>query len=253
MVLLLFSCLFLQANAAEISIPVEIKWSVEPTKSMNGKEYVNFHSFEGAEYNYDKYGALPIFTKSIKLNGTANVKVVVKNEKYQSIDGGVAFQDIGRLANECVVITEIGYSQKIPMLMCQIIPVRINALSGRVEQLISFTIVASNDGNEKQMSILAKKAFASNSVLASGDWIKIGINQTGVFALTKNYLKSIGVNTDVIDPRTIKVYGYGAGMLPQRNNAFRFDDLPENAILVEGESDGVFNDNDKVLFYGGIK
>ncbi|HCP93632.1 MAG TPA: hypothetical protein DIU05_06330 [Bacteroidetes bacterium] len=250
MVLLLFSCVCLHANAAETSIPVNIKWSVEPTKSMNGKEYVNFHSFEGAEYNYGKYGALPIFTKSIKLNGTANLKLVVKNEKYQSIDGSVAFQDVGRLANECVVITEIGYSQKIPMLMCQIIPVRINAMNGKVEQLISFTIVTSNDANEKELSFLAKKAFVSNSVLASGDWIKIGINQTGIFALTKNYLKSVGVNTDVIDPRTIKIYGYGAGMLPQKNNAFRHDDLPENAILVEGEADGVFNDNDKVLFYG---
>ena len=39
-------------------------------------------------------------------------------------------------------------------------------------------------------------------------------------------------------------------MLPQANSDFRYDDLVENAIHVEGESDGSFDANDYVLFYG---
>ena len=51
------------------------------------------------------------------------------------------------------------------------------------------------------------------------------------------------------DPRKIKIYGNEGGMLPQANNVARPVDLVENAIHVQGESDGTFNDSDYILFY----
>ena len=33
------------------------------------------------------------------------------------------------------------------------------------------------------------------------------------------------------------------------NRDFRYDDLQENAIFIKGEEDGVFDDNDYILFY----
>jgi Peptidase family C25 len=38
-------------------------------------------------------------------------------------------------------------------------------------------------------------------------------------------------------------------MLPQLNSATRINDLQENAIVVIGEQDGIFNDSDYILFY----
>ena len=38
--------------------------------------------------------------------------------------------------------------------------------------------------------------------------------------------------------------------MPEKNAAFRFDDLNENAISVVGENDGVFDAGDYILFYG---
>ena len=62
-------------------------------------------------------------------------------------------------------------------------------------------------------------------------------------------LQEIGVSTSGIDPRTIRIYGIPGGMLPEKNSDFRYDDLPENSIYISGEDDGVFNDNDYILFY----
>ncbi len=90
----------------------------------------------------------------------------------------------------------------------------------------------------------------TNSVLATGQWFKFKVEKTGVYKLDKNFLNNLGMNTDGIDPRSLKVYGNGGQSLPLRNDQTRFFDLPENAIQVAGEQDGSFDGGDYILFYG---
>lgn len=89
----------------------------------------------------------------------------------------------------------------------------------------------------------------SNSILSNGNWAKFSVDTTGVFKINKILLEDIGISTSGLDPKTIKIYGIGGGMLPEKNSDFRFSNIPENAIYIEGEDDGVFNDNDYILFY----
>jgi hypothetical protein len=88
-------------------------------------------------------------------------------------------------------------------------------------------------------------------VLSSGDIYKFGVAQSGVYKLDYNFLKNeLGINNlDNIDPRTIRIYGNGGYMLPEKNSDDRPDDLIENAIQIVGEQDGKFNTNDYILFY----
>jgi len=90
----------------------------------------------------------------------------------------------------------------------------------------------------------------TNSVLQSGDFYKIEVKETGIYKLDKNILQNAGINTSGLNPKTIKIYGSDGAELPFDNMKFAPDDLLENRIYVEGESDGQFNDNDYVLFYG---
>ena len=90
----------------------------------------------------------------------------------------------------------------------------------------------------------------SNSVLNNGDWYKFAIDTTGVFKIDANFLSSLGLNTNGINPKNIKIYGNGGNLLPQQVNHFRYNDLQENAIFIKGEDDGVFNSDDYILFYG---
>ena len=91
----------------------------------------------------------------------------------------------------------------------------------------------------------------AQSVLASGEWHKVGLTESKVYKLDYDFLeKTLGINTSKIDPRTLKVYGNGGGMLPQENNISRPNDLIENAILAVGESDAKFDKSDYFLFYG---
>ncbi len=129
----------------------------------------------------------------------------------------------------------------------QLFPFRLNA-NGQIEELIEYGVnwQITNDNLRKPTSAAA---FKNNSVLASGNWYKIGITKTGFHKIDKAFLISCGINVTSLDPKNIRIYGNGGKMLPERNGDFRYDDLEENAIQVIGESDGVFNDVDYALFY----
>ncbi len=89
-----------------------------------------------------------------------------------------------------------------------------------------------------------------NSVLSQGTWYKFAIDTTGVFKIDRSFLQSLGINTNSINPKNIRIFGNGGQLLPMLNSAFRYDGLQENAILVSGEDNESFDANDFILFYG---
>ena len=96
----------------------------------------------------------------------------------------------------------------------------------------------------------AQSSFASSSVLSSGTWYKFSISADGVYRLTYADLVNAGIPVGSLNPKNIRIYGNGGGMLPESNDSARIDDLIENPIFVYGQDDGVFNDGDYILFYG---
>ena len=63
----------------------------------------------------------------------------------------------------------------------------------------------------------------------------------------KNELKI--ADLDNINPRSIRLFGNGGFMLPEKNSDERPDDVLELAIQVTGEADGKFDQGDFILFY----
>ncbi len=107
---------------------------------------------------------------------------------------------------------------------------------------ISYTYETQNQGG--------RSIPLSNSVLANGSWYKFKIEKTGIHRIDKSFLNDLGMNTDGIDPRTLRIYGHGGKSLPFENSLNTEYDLPENAIQVVGEADGSFDNGDFILFYG---
>jgi hypothetical protein len=116
-------------------------------------------------------------------------------------------------------------------------------------KIVKFNIDISNVVYEENI-YASKKQYknGTSSVLASGRWFKMAISSSGIYKIDKNFLISMGVDVNTINPKNIKVYGSG-GMLPEKVKEQTFHDLPENAIYVAGENDNTFNDGDYVLFY----
>ena len=114
-----------------------------------------------------------------------------------------------------------------------------------LKKVLSFSI----QYNKKRSQDNQKLSTISNSVLSQGSWYKFQVGNSGVYKLSKSFLNDMGVNTNNIDPRTIKIFGNGGGMLPLMNSSeFPYDPI-ENAIKFIGEEDGVFNNDDYIIFY----
>ncbi len=86
------------------------------------------------------------------------------------------------------------------------------------------------------------------SPLASGDWYKIPIAEDDIYQLDADYLENLGINLSGIDPRHIQIWTTDGYELPHMNREPRAE-LTQIPIIVEGESDGDFDDEDRVLFY----
>lgn len=88
------------------------------------------------------------------------------------------------------------------------------------------------------------------SVLAEGDIYKIAVDKPGVFKLDYAYLKTeLGIDIDNKDPRLIQLYGFGGGLLNEKVTAGMALEMPEIPIIIQGESDGKFDNKDFILFY----
>ncbi|HOW31033.1 MAG TPA: type IX secretion system sortase PorU, partial [Bacteroidales bacterium] len=124
---------------------------------------------------------------------------------------------------------------------------RKNPSSGILEKVSEFELKYTKSMANDDRA--ASHQYTGHSVLAEGSWFKLSFIESGICKLTYNDLVTIGINPSGLDPRNLRIYANGGGMLPESNKAFRYDDLTENAIFVHGEDDGKFDDNDYILFY----
>jgi hypothetical protein len=97
--------------------------------------------------------------------------------------------------------------------------------------------------------LLSLQHAHSQSVLNSGQWFKFAVEKRGVHKIDFNLLRNAGLDLSNLDPRKLRLYGQGGGMLPQANATPRPNDLVENAIFVSGEDDGKFDSGDFILFF----
>ncbi|MDI9363666.1 MAG: type IX secretion system sortase PorU [Flavobacterium sp.] len=95
----------------------------------------------------------------------------------------------------------------------------------------------------------AQRVYTTNSVLQTGNFLKIGVTQAGIYKVDIAFLNNNGLSGANISSAAIKLYGNGGQMLSEKNNGFYNDDLIENAIEVVDGGDGIFNNNDYFLFY----
>jgi len=120
--------------------------------------------------------------------------------------------------------------------------------NGIIKRIVSFDLKKNNNSRRSAKNFTVPNR--TSSVLASGQWKRFEIDKTGVYKVTAQFLESIGLNLNGVNPETIKIYGTGGKPLPYINGENRFYDIPEVPVKVVGAGDGVFSGSDYLLFYG---
>ena len=224
---------------------INLKWSTGDY-SLTEDITVNIPHFDPDYFSYDDVNNKISFSTKIESQFTVNEKNCTINN--------VIFEDIA--------------SDKLGVLDKTIIPTELNAVftnstarevnyvlisfspiikEGNIyKKVVSFSY--SLEANTNKLASQRNVNAITNSVLKTGNWKKFAITKSGVYVIRKSFLTSLGFDVNV-DPRTVKIFGNGGRMIPLNNSVPYPFDLAENAIQFEGENDGVFNDNDFILFY----
>jgi len=248
-ILLLFVFTFWSHGQVSDSRSFELEW--EQSQLRSSKHGINLQVPAVRNQGFDA-NALPTYSTSFNVQNKGIVlDYQIINVKFSSISdqemSGIRQADIPNALDPKFFLSSVRGKT--------LGTIDINPLirqGGQVQKVTSFTLNYNLGANRASGSSNRSATFAKkdNSVLRTGTWHKFRIDTTGIFKIDKKLLEEIGVSTSGLDPRNIRIYGNGGAMLPQRNDAFRYDDLEENALHVQGEEDGVFDDSDYILFYG---
>jgi len=190
-----------------------------------------FFQFKNANYP-DNNTKFPYFFESIEYPFEIS-EVLISNESFETIHDSLLSKigSIDSIPNQIAVEYRSGISRKQNYVQVSILPLRRNKISGAVEKLVSFTLEI-----HASKSILKnaekRRTYASESVLKTGKWVKIKVSKDGVYKITFDELKKIGIS----NPQNTRIFGNSFGLLSTWNSDFHPDDLLENKILIENES-----------------
>ncbi|MEJ6583429.1 MAG: type IX secretion system sortase PorU [Crocinitomicaceae bacterium] len=243
--LLLFNFIVLVVNAgfSQNEDVIFIEWG-EPRSIMYDNKIFNIptlinQTLDGNKPNF-------FFRKEVGLNFKANLSLeILSTSDASSIDKSYLngqYISAGSLSYELSVVSDRSNKSIVLNLFPFI------KENGVLKRITSVKIIQSNITNAMQYQ---PKSFAASSVLkpGSGFWYKISVNTDGIHKIDKAFLESCGIDVDNLNPDHIHIYGNGDGRLPELNSVPRSDDLVNNSIYIKGGADGVFDQDDYILFY----
>ncbi|MBS7786561.1 type IX secretion system sortase PorU [Flavobacterium sp. CYK-55] len=227
---------------------ITIEWT-EKSPMTIGETKIIIPQFNPKNFQFDSYKKQLFFCWSIKTTSLIDENFIeLTNIVYENItQNQLGDLSIAAIPNEISVKVNNARARSDMYAQLSLNPI-IKDGTG-FKRLKSFSYSLKNANNQNRLNTNQNFTPISNSVLASGNWFRFYVTKSGVYKLSKEFLRNIGVSVDGLDPRKIKVYGNGGRMLPLKNGDDYPADLAENAIEVVGEDDGIFNDSDYVLFY----
>lgn len=225
---------------------ISLKWTDKKPLSY-GKYSYTLPQFNVENYQFDAYSKTLLCGLNVKLNYSINEDALqITNVVFEPISES----QLGDLSTKNIPST-FKYTFKNNIARDQFYgKINITPIikeGNSFKKLISFTYSFGQNALRVAPQNNTTTAI-ENSVLNSGNWYRFYVQKSGVFKITKSFLSSLGLNTNV-DPRKIKIYGNGGRMLPLLNSVDYPMDLIENAIQFVGENDGVFDNQDFILFY----
>lgn len=214
---------------------IEISW-------LNSTDKLAFQSafFKNSD------NALPYFTKKVEWKSNNLDPVIeitpIKTEPLSYLHLSIAGLDI--VSTKPIVEYDVSSEKNKPYLQIIILPF-IKGEDGQIERILSFDLHINSQNKKSVSSEGGFKQWKSNSVLSTGAWFKIAVEETGIHKLTYSQLQEIGLSV----PRNLRIYGSGARILPEKFSQGHTDDLESIPFHIHMGDDDSFGPGDYVLFY----
>ena len=118
----------------------------------------------------------------------------------------------------------VGVQAKRAQLSVAFLPVVVR--DGRYYRINSYKLVVDRlpvPKRQRAAATAAAERYAASSVLSTGKWVRIAVEENGVHRITDDELYKMGFK----DPTKVRLYGYGGHILPETDLASLPDDLVE--------------------------
>jgi len=246
---LFFILLFLQVadiQAQKTKKNIILKWNDPFTNTLSDGQRQTFLTFENATYG-GVFWELPSFYEIYDVdNFYQDYTVTVLDQVFADMTSTESqLVPVGFHQKEIDYSVHSAYDRRNKQAQLVFIPI-IETSPGHYKKLISATleIEGRNVASPKDT-----RHYASQSVLASGQWYQFSVNETGIHKVTYQDLKAMGMTTPISSVQ-LAVFGNGGMMLPEANSVERVDDLLEIPIQMQDGGDGTIDEGDYFLFYG---
>lgn len=247
--IILFCIIFLQIidiQAQKIEKNIVLTWTNNTIYPISDDNIQEFLHFDEAVYTQE-YPTLPAFYQKVTVNNFfSDYNVIVSDAHFEAMNAhDCAMIPANFTQTSLKINVTSAYERKNAFALISFIPF-IQTGKGQYSRLTSVTISIEGKGLANRKST---KAYATQSILASGKWYKFSVNKTGIFKVTYADLVAMGMS-GTISSAQLALFGNGGGMLPEANSAARIDDIREIPIQVNDGGDGTIDDGDYFIFYG---
>jgi len=201
---------------------------------VSDKKNFSWPDFIGSSRN--SKDILPVYIENIKVEApVSNIEVTVLR---LTLIENVPLEKISEISEKIETEYNMFRSGGDQYLQVEMIP--FVKKDGQIYRVDSFCIKTQSE--EKTLkSVKTVREWTQNSVLASGNWVKIKTTEQGVYKIKYSDLQKWGFST----PSSVKVFGNGGYMLPTMNSGAFYDDLQQIAVWQGKDGDG----NNCLFFY----
>lgn len=226
---------------------ITVNWT-EKKGFSHGDFSFNIPQFNVENYQFDSYTKTVNYLLTLNLTGVVDENSIqIRNLVYESItENQLGDLDLKNIPTSFKYRFKTNIARDKFYGQLTVSPIIKEGNS--FKKLVSFSYNILQNQTNRNYNTSNNVNAIQNSLLSSGNWYRFYVKKSGVYKITKNFLRSLGLDTNV-DPRKIKIYGSGGRMLPLLNSAAYPIDLEENAIQFIGETDGAFDSQDYILFY----
>lgn len=249
---LLFFILILMSfpTYSQINGDVKIEW-LGKIDINYGEQKINIPKFFGDSFNFDASNkTIKYVLKLEEIGEYEENNFQISNVVYSSISySDISNLDINNIPENINVSIKNYKSRNLFSSFLSFSPIIKDQTGFKKVISFSFNLKLKNSFDSKK-GLTKKSNSISNSVLSTGDWFRFYVEKSGVYKISKGFLKQLGLDVNNINPKKIHLYGNGGRMLPLANDTYYPNDMAENAIQIIGENDEKFDDNDYILFYG---
>lgn len=121
---------------------------------------------------------------------------------------------------------------------------------GQIYRVKAFAWEVLKDQGKVDMPLVRRAKSQVDSKLSAGTWHKLRISESGVYKLTADFFETNNIGETPVAVNQIRLLANDHAQLPEPFLTARTTDLQERAFkMMDLDSDGLFNNNDYLLFY----